>query len=119
MKVKDIIERIGLWAGDELMHEEEYIRFINEVDRRLWNNIIKNHRTDKVYANVQSVEDEVLVPDEYGDIYVHYILSQAMLRRYETDRASNHMALFNDLYASYGNYITRNYMPVQKAKIRL
>lgn len=119
MTVKDVIDRVSEWSRDIDIPEGQMIRLVNEVEKRLWDNIIKKHETKLEYTKHNDISGELMVTDEYGDIYVHYILATAYMRMYESERSAQHTALYNNLYASYGNYITREYMPKQNAKIKM
>ncbi len=120
MKIKEVIDRLSEWSKEAPMPEEQMIRLVNEVEKKLWDNVISKRVTDMRYTERHDdVEDELLCGEEYGDIYVHYILATAYMRLYESERAAQHSALFNSIYQSYGDYIIRSFPPKACAKIKL
>ena len=119
MKIKEVIDRLSEWSKDAVMPEAQVIRLINEVDERLWDNIVSKRKTDKTYKKHINIDEELLAEGEYVDIYVHYILATAYMRLYESERAAQHSALFNSIYQSYGDYIIRSFPPKPCANIKL
>ena len=117
MTVKDVVARVGEWAKDIDMPEEQMLRLINEVEKRLWDNVVSKRVTDTEYRELHNIEDEVICGEEYGDIYVHYILATAYMRRYESERAAHHTSLYNGLYGSFCDWVVREYPPMPCAKI--
>ncbi|MBQ3182523.1 MAG: hypothetical protein IJB57_02535, partial [Clostridia bacterium] len=107
------------WSKETPMPEEQTIRLINEVEKRLWDNVVSKRVTDMEYTERHDIEDELICGEEYGDIYVHYILATVYMCLRESERASQHTALFNNIYQSYGDYIIRSFPPKPCARIKL
>ena len=117
MTVKDVTARVSEWAKDIDMPEGQMIRLINEVEKKLWDNAVSKRVTGMEYAEHHDIEDKLICGEEYGDVYVHYILATAYMRLYESERATQHTALYNGLYSSFCDWVVREYPPVPCAKI--
>ena len=118
MKIKDVKDRLKEWSDKDLMPEGQVIRLINDLEKQICNDLLSRRETGIEYIEHKSVSEECILPSEYGEMYVHYILSAVYTRRYETERAAVHTAAFNNIYKSYGNYVTRAYPPKPCARIR-
>lgn len=126
MTVSDITRRVNaLRPETENLSTVSYIRYINDLQAILYKNIISKHKTGIMYRALDDdyddgyvdTEAELILPDEYADMYVYYIAAQCDLGKGETTRYNNTMALYNTLYQRYADYINREYMPIQRAKI--
>lgn len=119
MTINEIIRKVNeLRTETESLAMVYYTRYINALQAILYKNIISKHKTDIVYEEPEEYEEPVLiVPTEYADMYVYYIVAQCDLMKGETTRYNNTMALYNTLYQRYADYINREYMPIQRAKI--
>lgn len=119
MKIKEIIDRLGEWSRESMLPEEQVIRLINDLEKQVVNDVLCRRETSIAYAEHTGVDEECIIPEEYADMYVNYILAAVYARMYETERAAQHTAQFNNLYNSYGSYVIRTYAPKPCAKITL
>ncbi len=121
MDLNEIMRRARSLRPELDLSISEWAEQIYALEKRIYKNIILKHETDITLPewNFESFDfpDELIVEDEYADLYVYWVVAQYDLKRNETARYANSMAAFNNLYAQYVNYINREYMPVQKSKI--
>lgn len=66
-----------------------------------------------------TLETELLIPMQYQEIYVLYLLYKMCFYSAEYERANNYAAEYIGLYNSFRNYINRKYMPLTKATIKV
>ena len=119
MKIKEVIDRLSEWSKDDVLSDDQVIRLINELEKQVCNELLYKRESGIVYTEHASVNEECILPFEYADMYVNYIMAAVYARRYETERATQHMAQFNNLYNSYGNYVIRTYSAKKCAKITI
>ena len=119
MKIRDVIDRLGEWSRENMLPEGQVIRLINDLEKQVVNDILCRRETGIAYAEHTGVDEECIIPEEYADMYVNYILAAVYARRYETERAAQHIAQFNNLYTSYGSYVIRTYAAKRCAKITI
>lgn len=111
--VEDIVATVDeLYPNTYERKEKE--RWISDVEREIKQNIILTH-----YDPDEKRENELYAFAPYHEIYTYYVEAQIDKNNGEYDRYSNHMALYNNLYAEFEAYYHRNHMPVQHCKFKL
>ena len=112
-----------------MMAEAVKYRFLNEIEGRVYNEILMKHTHDadmeKPHYDVPEEpadpeeeaeeEPEMLVPDEYAMLYVYWLESRIDERNQETDKYNNDRALFEDAWGNFGDYWTQTHMPLTGA----
>ena len=102
------------------------IRFINEIEGKIWEEIIMQH----VHTPGEGVRPEyntdtdpgtdLIVPAPYDMVYVYWLIAQIDHMTMEMDQYNNDRLLFEDAYGNFNDYWTRTRMPIQKVgKFRL
>lgn len=119
MKIKEVIDRLSEWSKEPLMPEEQVLKLINKLEKRILNDDLAMREANITYIEHTDINEDCIVPDEYADMYVFYVLSEVYAKRYETERAALHTSQFNNLYNSYASYVIRTYDPKPCAKITL
>lgn len=119
MKIRDVIDRLGEWSKESMLPEGRVIRLINDLEKQVVNDILCKRETGISYTEHTGVDEDCIMPDEYADMYVNYILAAVYARMYETERAAQHTAQFNNLYNSYGSYVIRTYAAKPCAQITI
>ena len=119
MKIREITDRLSGWSKEQIMAENELIKLINSVEKRVYDNLISHRDTEIECKTHNNVDEECMIPDEYADIYVHYILAEHYSRLYESERSAQHGSRFNELYCELGNYVVRTFPPKPCAKITI
>ncbi len=86
-------------------------RWISELDMKISCELNKNRQglLNEAYTPSKSDETELLVVDEYVEIYVAYLRMKMNYILSETERYNNSAAIFNRLYYELSNYISRNF----------
>lgn len=120
MNIENIIKKVELYRLDAKDFSLiDYAELIETLEKRIFNNIILKHHTGDAFSYPVEAEkyveghSEVMLPDEFEDVYVNYILTEIDLLKNETARYANSMTLFNAAYLRFARYINRTYEPKQ------
>lgn len=144
MKIIEAIERADKLLNNNYS-EEQKTNWLEELDERILKEVYINHETlcemaetdwiqylinkflplyksaGKEIATTEELsvtaEEELLLPMQYHEIYVYFLLYKYALHGGERERAEYYAAKYRELYEQYTNWVTREYKPLQKAKI--
>lgn len=100
---------------------EQKVRWLSELDGRVWSEIILTH--EGVPAGVvfegydQDTEPDtvLLAPNQYSEIYKHYLSAQIDDNNRDTQEYTKSMIRFNTAWQNLGDYWTRTHMPISRA----
>lgn len=144
MKIKEAVERADKLLNNSYS-EEQKSDWLAELDGRILKEIFVNHETLCELADTQwiqylinkflplyesagkeietteelsnTAEEELLLPMQYQEIYIYFLLYKYSFHGGERERAEYYAAEYRGLYEQLANWITRTYKPIQKAKI--
>lgn len=94
------------------------IRFLNEIEGKVHTEILMKHvhteaeETCPVYDVNTDPGTAMLVPAPYDMLYVYWIMAQIDHLNMEMDKYNNDRALFEDAWNNFGDYWTREHMPL-------
>ena len=80
------------------------ITWLNSLDRKIFNDFILPRNPSASfggYDETTDVETELLVPDDYAELYIYYLAAMIDFYNNETARYSNDMSMYNETYAAY------------------
>lgn len=110
MKVQDILNRI-----DELkpssFSKNTLIGWLSELDGRISSEVMGAYK----YAasgggySTDSLNTELLLPDEYSNIYIYYLQAQMDYFNGEMTRYQNAMLMFNTAFRDFQNQYNRTH----------
>ena len=63
-------------------------------------------------TDLQDGDTELLIPDEFRQVYVFWMEAMIDFANMEMSRYTNSMTMFNAAYADYGNAWNRTHMPI-------
>lgn len=88
---------------------ETKIRWISSLDMKIFGEILSPRGdTEKPYYTVLTLGDtELKAPEEYGEIYTHYLNMKLDLLNGEIARHNNSAMLFNKMYKEMFDFINR------------
>ena len=108
--------------------DAEKIGWLDHIERVLYTEIFSKHEDDPTlvietgddgeeieikgfngYDDYTDLDTELLVPDTYADLYVHYLMSQVDYYNAEFDRYQNTSTMFNTSYQNFANYWMREH----------
>ena len=105
MKIERLISLI-----DELkensFHEETKINWINEVEGRVFCELLKKHPSD--FLPHFSMEDEITVPEPYVRMFTCYILAMISFMLGEFDAYSRGMIEYENVFSEYAKFLMRS-----------
>lgn len=93
------------------------IRWLGQLEGKIVTEIINTHEGEPVTFNGFTESDaaeELIVPNEYADLYKYYLYAMIDFANGETDRYTNSMIMFNSAYQEYANYYNRTHMPISR-----
>ena len=99
------------------------VMWLNELDRKIFNDVISTHKNAPKefsgYNENTDVETELLVCDDYSDLYTYYLAAMIDYYNNETARYSNDMAMYNSVYNNYTRWYNRTSEPVNKGNFKV
>ena len=114
MKLLEAIDRI-----DSLKHNtytnNENVEWLSRLDGLIKNEIIDTHEggDDIVFEGYtdNNLEQEMLVPSPYDDVYIRWLEAQIDYYNGEISRYNNSIAMFRTAYDTYDRWYNRTHMP--------
>ncbi len=97
------------------MAETDWIQYLINKFLPLYKSAGKEIATTEELSDI--AEEELLLPMQYQDIYIYFLLYKYALHGGERERAEYYAAEYRGLYEQYTCWVTRTYKPIQKAKI--
>lgn len=116
MKAGDVITQVDT-ENPNIFDPKTKLIWLNDLDNRIFNSVILTHEHEKDIARkaIESVGDELLIPEPYGmDCYTAYIKAKISAAYMETERHNQHMTMFNSFYQDFLNYYNREHMPLSR-----
>ena len=123
MTVQTAIERANDMRAGNTAPDETKIRWLTEIDHRIYNDVILTHHSDAEpfdtdrYRNNTSAK--LIAEAPYDSLYVYWLMAQIDLMASELTKYNNSLALFKEALKDYKAYYNRNHMPIAKPQIRL
>lgn len=109
--------------ADKLKHDNRYdtetkISWISRLEMLIADEIIRKHEGGENfrfdgYDKDTAMDTELIVPEPYADIYVHWIHSKIDLFNQDYERYNNSASAYYAEYQSFAAYYNRENMPVQ------
>jgi hypothetical protein len=114
MTIIEAINRI-----DSLKHntfrQEEKIRWLSQVDGQVYADVIATHEggiSFQPYDDRTSLEQMLLVPEPYDELYLHYLEAQMAYYQDEADVYNRAMSMYQALLTAFTNHYNRTHMPL-------
>lgn len=94
--------------------------WVTELDKKAFAELLKFYAPEdkKTYTAMKGSSDELLLPDEFGEIYVLYLVMKFDQMNGETVRFNNSVSQFNKMWYDITNYVSRSELANNAAKIR-
>ena len=116
MTILDAIRR-----GDALRHnvftQEEKIGWLAQVDALVDRELIQTHegaggQSFRDYGPETPLEQELLVPAPYDELYLHYLTAMMDYHNAEFDRYNRSMGLYQAVLSAFTNFYNRTHLPL-------
>lgn len=130
MTINEAITQVGALKPHQYT-DDQLIRWLSNLDTQLWEDVVKWHHFPMVkgedgkchpdfpahgpYAEDVDVDQVLMVPDPYSDLYPKYLAAQIDYHNGDIARYNNSMVMYNVALQSYTNYLNRTYLPLQLA----
>lgn len=104
--------------------DEEKIRWLNEIESQIYNDIILTHKdADKIafhgFTTDTDINTQMIVDLEYSELYRFWLEKSVCYANGEIDRMNNAMTMFQTYYDNYFSYYNRNHRPIGTHGYRL
>ena len=109
----------AMLEAEELLQGYEYtpaqtLKWLNECEQRVWGEVLQHYEIEglekpPVYSDTLNGNQQLLVPDPYSKLYVHYIAAQYYYWNREYTGYANAREQYNGLLSDFAGTITRNY----------
>lgn len=104
--------------------DEEKIRWLNEIEAQIYNDIILTHKdADEIafhgFTTDTDINTQMIVDLEYSELYRFWLEKSVHYDNGEIDRMNNAMTMFQTYYDNYFSYYNRNHRPVGTHGYRL
>ena len=116
MTVSEIISLIDKYTGEKINEELKY-RWLQQIEDVIYNEVILTHK-DPVPrpAPVKEGNRELLCPEPYSELYIHYLSAQNDLLMRDARSFENSASAFASAYNSYTDWYNRENDPIEKAR---
>ena len=100
-----------------MMADTVKIRFLNEVEGKIYHEILMKHVHDEdmecpTYDETTDGSTELLVGAPYDMLYPYWIMCQIDHLNQEDDKYNNDRALFENAWGNFADYWNREVMPL-------
>lgn len=97
---------------------EHKIRWINEVEYKVVNEVINKiagpeYLIFEPYSYDKDKDTELLVPDQFDDVYITYIYSKVDFTNAEMERYTADAAMFSAAWSEFAAWARREYKPLR------
>lgn len=118
MTVQEAINREDKLKANKIDLEQK-IRWLTELDRQVYEEIVRTHETDIEEPDFLSygLTTQLIIPDVYSNIYLTYLEMKIAITNGETKVYNRAATDYNNAYITVQDYFNRNYMPITKARI--
>ena len=118
MNIREAINKIDTQKPNAYSQDEK-IEWLSRIDGMVKKEIIDTHEgAEKVefngYNNETDLDNVLLVPEPYDDVYLHWLAAMIDFTNNEYGRYNNDMMMFRSVYSSFQNYYNRENLPIKK-----
>ena len=90
-------------------------KWINEVEFKVVDEVLNRARGNDIeftpYDYDADAERELFVPEQFSDVYEHYLYSKIDNAQNEIDRYNNDVTMFQSAWNAYAGWYRRHHMP--------
>ena len=101
-----------------MMERNTKILFLTEIEQILFREILMKHEHDEDEEELPQYDadtdpgTELLAPDPYSMLYVYWLMTKIDSQNLEFDKYNNDRSMFENAYANFSDYWTREHMPL-------
>ena len=121
MTIIEAINKIDVLKPNNYTHTDK-IKWLSNLDGVIKKEIIDTHEGDAEiifngYDDNTPIEQELLVPAPYDDLYIKWLETQIDYNNAEYGKYNNSSMAYNTAYSAFERYYNRTHMP-KKTKIK-
>lgn len=96
------------------------VGWLSDLDQQIWAECLSWHKDTGVdemperYDSLEDLDEDLLVPDPYSELYPTYIGMKIDYAHGEYGRYNNSMVAFNTQMSTFQDWVNRNYLPIDK-----
>ena len=116
MTISEALRRV-----DALRHntfsQEEKIRWLAQVDSQIWEDLVCTHegaeeKAFRAYDAQTPLDQQLLAPPPYDELYLHYLEAQMDYYYGEADRYNRSMGMYRAVLSAFTNFYNRTHRPL-------
>lgn len=116
MTILEAIRRV-----DALQHntfsQEEKVGWLAQVDALVTEELIRTHEDPdgkpfRVYDEQTPLDQELLVPPPFEELYLHYMQAMMDYHNAEYDRYNRSMGMYQSVWSAFTNFYNRTHRPL-------
>ena len=115
MTINDILTKVDDLKPNQYTDSIK-IGWLNEVEGSIVHDIMETHIFDFEWSWAPYTEDdineEVLAPDEFADLYVYYLFAMIDFHNNEATRYASSMQMFNTAIKAFADWVNKAYSPI-------
>lgn len=113
MTINEVLDEVDRIAKNNSIDRNQKIKWLDRLDRSIFNDLLQ-YKKDNIETfdgyDVDDDEDtELLAVAPYDELYVYYVLAQINLIQQEVKYYNNNIAVYEEKYRNYRNFINRTY----------
>ena len=113
MTINEVLDEVDRIAKNNSIDRNQKIKWLDRLDRNIFNDLLQYKKDNVETFDGYDVDDDedvkLLVCAPYDELYVYYILAQINLVQQEVKYYNNNIAVYEDTYRNYRNFINRTY----------
>ena len=125
MKVAEAIGKFDALKPNQYSNEQK-VEWLSDLDKRLIDLIFSKNADDPseewtpydLYSEDIDSRD-LLVPDEYSELYMAYLSYKVDYYNGEYERFNNSALIYNSFYQDFVNYWNREHKPLQHHRVSM
>lgn len=115
MKIEQVLADVDELKPNQY-DDKIIIKWLAELDGKIYTEIISTHEGANASLmreyDENDMDEDLLVPYPYDDIYRNYVFAMIDFTNGESDRYQNSMAMFNTSYEKYKKWYHTTHMPI-------
>ncbi len=122
MTLREAIDKADRFKPSQFSDEDK-VEWLSNLDANIHNDILKSHEPvpeeDFPGYKMNDINNALLAPFPYDELYVAYLLMMIDLRNEDVARYNNSKAVFDAALTAYAKYVNKTQKPVFTTKFRI
>lgn len=122
MTLREAIDKADRFKPSQF-RDEDKVEWLSNLDANIHNDILKSHHPvpeeDFPGYTMDDINNALLAPFPYDELYVAYLLMMIDLRNEETVRYNNSRAVYEEAIKAYAKHVNKTQKPVSNNDFRI